>query len=90
MEPSAKGIHARILASVNSPVKALDTPFAGVYARSRWTLTTVSTEDEMDRRTLDDLIALAAEITEHARRTERRMAELVERARSAIAAEGEP
>ena len=44
----------------------------------------------MDRRTLDDLIALAAEITEHARRTERRMAELVERARSAIAAEGEP
>lgn len=36
-------------------------------------------EDEMDRRILDDLVALSKEQSEHARQTERRARELVER-----------
>jgi hypothetical protein len=48
----------------------LDTIYTERYRENAWT-PDPGTEDKMDRKTLDDLVALAREQIEHARRTER-------------------
>jgi hypothetical protein len=48
----------------------LDIIYTERYRENAWT-PDPGTEDKMDRKTLDDLVALAREQIEHARRTER-------------------
>jgi hypothetical protein len=71
---ASKGVHVRMLAGVHRKSQegrgCLTALFASAYSGGAWTPDT-GTEDKMDRKNLDDLVALAREQIEHARRTER-------------------